>query len=729
MRKANQMKKIKSVEEKDVVTDKKLTDWPKEPSVADLKEDLLMAKPAHDEMVAKVSNWLDLRNAPRRDQAKSRESRRTQSTIQPKLVRRQAEWRYPALSEPFLSDEKTWKVGPRTFEDVQSARQNEMVLNYQFRTKMNPVRFIDHYVRAAVDEGTCIVKIGWDRETVMEKVMVPVWQYVAETDPGMMQALEQNIQLMQEDPSAFKNLPEDAQESVRYSMEAGVYATAYQVGEEEVEREKVLVNKPSLEVLDVENVYIDPSAGDDITKAKFAIITFETSKADLLKDGRYTNLNRVNWSSNDPMHHPDHASYSDMTQQFKDELRKRVVAYEYWGFYDVDGNDTLTPIVATWIGDTMIRMEENPFPDQQIPLVIVPYLPVKGSTHGEPDAELLGDNQDVIGAMMRGIIDIMAKSANGQKGIAKGALDAVNLRKFKSGEDYEFNPGSDPKYSFHTHTFNEIPNSALTMLTMQNQEAEALTGVKAFSGGMSGAAYGDVAAGIRGMLDAASKREMSILRRLAQGMSEIGRKIISMNGVFLSEEEVVSLTNEQFVTIRREDLIGEFNTQVDISTAEVEEAKSQDLGFMLQTLGNTIPWEITKGLLAEIARLKKMPLLAHQISSYNPEPDPLAQKMKELEIAKVEAEIADIRARSMLAQAKARAEMANADLKDLDFIEQETGTKHAREKDLMQAQAESNQMLEITKSILSPKQEGEMDSKNERIGAGLALHTIASKSV
>lgn len=92
------------------------------------------------------------------------------------------------------------------------------------------------------------------------------------------------------------------------------------------------------------------------------------------------------------------------------------------------------------------------------------------------------------------------------------------------------------------------------MLNLQNQEAEALTGVKSFGGGISGEAYGDVAAGIRGVLDAASKREMAILRRLAKGMEEIGTKIAAMNAAFLSEEETVRITNDEFVTVKREDL-------------------------------------------------------------------------------------------------------------------------------------------------------------------------------
>src|SRR5690606_17677020 len=101
---------------------------------------------------------------------------------------------------------------------------------------------------------------------------------------------------------------------------------------------------------------------------------------------------------------------------------------------------TLKPIVATWIGDTLIRMEENPFPDQKLPFVAIPYLPVLRELNGEPDAELLEDNQKILGAVLRGMIDLLGRSANSQKGFAKGMLDPLNRRKYENGQDYEFNP-------------------------------------------------------------------------------------------------------------------------------------------------------------------------------------------------------------------------------------------------------------------------------------------------
>ena len=112
----------------------KLTEWENEPTVLLLKEELDIAKQSHDDHVSQVKSWLDLRNVTGSVKPKTGENR---SSVQPKLVRRQAEWRYSALSEPFHTAENMFSVKPKTWEDTRAAEQNTLVLNYQFRTKIN----------------------------------------------------------------------------------------------------------------------------------------------------------------------------------------------------------------------------------------------------------------------------------------------------------------------------------------------------------------------------------------------------------------------------------------------------------------------------------------------------------------------------------------------------------------------------------------------------------------
>lgn len=689
----------------------KLTSWSKEPSPQLLRQDYESSKLAHDSQVLKINHWNDLMQVKGKAKPRKVEGR---SSIQPKLIRRQAEWRYSALTEPFLGSNKVFALTPVTWEDKAACNQNELLLNWQYRTKMNKVKFIDSYVRSTVDEGTCIVQVGWCRETRKVKKTVPVYSFYAvdPMDAATLQVLSDALNMSTADPTGYlSNVPDEIKQAVDYYNETGTPTTAEVTGSQVVEVEEVVDNRPTWDILNPNNFYVDPSCEGDFDKALYAIVSFETNKADLLKyPDRYKNLDKVNWEANTHITDTDHVSQTPSDFNFTDKLRKKVVAYEYWGFHDIHGDGAMRPIVATWIGDVMIRMEESPFPDGKLPFVIVPYLPVKRELFGEPDAELLEENQQILGAVTRGMIDSMGRSANAQQGIAKGMLDPLNRRRYDRGEDYEFNPGvAGPDRGIIEHKYPELPQSAMLMLNLQNQEAESLTGVKAFAGGVSGHSYGDVAAGIRGALDAASKREMAILRRLAQGMKEIAIKIIAMNAVFLSKEEVVRVTNEDFVTVRREDLPGNFDLEVDISTAEVDNQKAQDLAFMLQTIGPNAGMDMVKMILGEIAKLKRMPDLAHQIINFQPAPDPMAERLKELEIAKAEAEVREIDARTQEHLAKARAAQAEADQKNLDFVEQETGTKHARDLEKQAGQARGNQDLEITKALTKARKPEEKD--------------------
>lgn len=704
--------------------DIKLTDWPNEPKLSVLTGDLDQAKPAHDSHMVNVERWnnlLHVKNASKLPIVKGR------SSIQPKLIRRQAEWRYSALTEPFLGTNKLFKVAPVTFEDSRAAEQNELLLNWQFRTKINKIKFIDNYVRATADDGSSVLRVGWNRKTKMVQEEVPVFTYYAIENEEQLMQFQQAVEMAEVDPTGFQEAaPPEVKAAVEYFKETQNPTYAVQTGSDLVDVEKVLENNPTVDVLNIKNVFIDPSCEGDLGKALFVVVSFETNKAELLKSDNYIKeqIDKIDWNSNTPLATPDHKSTTPDTFQFSDDARKKVVAYEYWGYYDIDNSGSLTPFVATWIGSTCIRMQVSPFRDGKLPFVLVPFLPIKNALYGETDAELLEDNQKIVGAVSRGMIDLLGRSANGQQGFAKGMLDPLNRRRYENGQDYEFNPNISPQQGLIEHKYPELPQSGLTILALQNQEAEALTGVKSFSGGISGESYGQVAAGIRGALDAASKREMAILRRLAKGITEVGNKFIAMNAEFLSEKEVVRVTNKQFVMINRDDLVGNFDLEVDISTAEVDEAKSSDLAFMLQTIGPNMDPTVSMKLLAEIAKLKRMPELAHDLLNYKPEPSPEQQELQQLALEKARKEVQLLDADINLKMAQAQKAKADADLKDLDFVEQETGTKHERDLQKQRAQSQGNQNLEVTKALVRSRKKEEADPSIE---AAVGFNQISGK--
>lgn len=693
--------------------------WIKIPTLLELKQDQSDAKTIHDGRVKKINEWLDNLNVTGKAAPKPVPG---QSSIQPKLIRKQAEWRYAALSEPFLSTDDVFNVKPVTWEDRDAARQNELVLNHQLNTKIDKVRFIDEYVRTAVDEGTVIVQVGWAFEEEEYEADVPNIQF--QVDEDMRPMHEQLAEMKKTSPSQYvTDVPDELKEAHDIYVEDGRPISPVPLpGSRKVKKTRTLKNHPTLEVCDFRNVMIDPTAQGDIDKAGFVIKSYETCLAALKADGKtYQNLDSIQLTNNSILAAPDHApsKAADSNFNFSDDARKKFVVYQYWGKRDVHGNGLITSMVAEWVGDVLIRMEEAPFPDKGLPFIVEHYLPVRKDNYGEPDGALLEDNQKVIGAVTRGMIDIMGKSANGQTGIRKDMLDATNRRKFDQGRDYEYNATVDPRVGIYMHTYPEIPQSAQFMLQLQNMDAESLTGVKSFASGVSGASLGDVAAGIRGALDASSKRELGILRRLSNGMIKIGRKMISMNAEFLSDQEVIRVTNEEFVTVRRDDLAGSFDLKLSISTAEEDNNKAEQLAFILQTVGPNSDPELGKMILADICRLRKMPDLAQKVLTYKPQPDPVAQKLQELEIAKLEAEIAELQAKAQetlakagLVAAKTGTEGAKADNlaadtdnKTLNFVEQESGVTQERNLESQGAQARAQTQLKAMDHQLGREKE------------------------
>lgn len=701
---------------------KKLTQWKNEPTLKKLKEDYTSASSSHSNQISKINTWLDyyyVEGSAKLNIPKGK------SQVQPALIRKQAEWRFAALSEPFLSTSDLFDVSPVSHEDRKAANQNALILNNQFQTKINKVKFIDEFIRAAVTEGTAIVKLGWvleEKEVTEYEPVFTYQQFPPEALEQVQQQLDSLLQIKAQEPDTYSQVDPATREMVRVFEETQQLIYPQIAGEKEVKKIKTVKNHPEVTICDYKSIIVDPTCEGDFSKANFVIHTFTTSLSELKEAGIYSNLDIINSNVTEGTgngFNNTNGIYAMPDDQFRDGIdaftfqdkpRKKLTVYEYWGYWDIDGTGIVKPIVASWVGNVLIRLEENPYPDGELPFVIIPYLPVKNSVYGEPDGSLLQDHQKIIGAVTRGMIDLLGKSANSQTGFPKQLLDSVNRKRFMNGENYEYNPmGMAPQSAIYQHTYPEIPNSALNMIQLMNTEAEAFTGVKSFStgGGITGANLGDTAAGVRGALDAASKREMGILRRLSNGIIQIGRKIIAMNAIFLEEEEIVRITNDKFIAIRKDDLAGNFDLKLTISTAEADNAKAQELAFMLQTMGNTLDFSMSKIILSEIAKLRQMPDLAKTIDAYEPQPSPEEQQIQQLQIAKLQAEIELLQAQAKEAATKgdihtakisveqARAEnlQNEADNKALDFIHKQDGTDI--QKDLMKEQLKGDNNLKI----------------------------------
>lgn len=619
------------------------------------KEDLRSADTLRLEIVSKAEQWRnEYEGKPYGNEQEGK------SKIVSRDIKRQDEWQHASIKDPFVSDTDIIKCSPITAEDRKSAEQNQLVLNYQFTRQFTRYKFITDVIKLFYKEGTVFVKTSWDYDDEEVEEEVPV--YAADPFTG--------------EPTV--------------------------VGVELVKKLNVLVNKPNATICRLEDIYIDPTCEGSIDNAQFIIHRYESDLSSLRKAGKYKNLDKLK-GHNGADSDSSYEETDDTNFKFKDEPRKKLVVYEYWGNYDINNTGIVEPIVCTWVNDTIIQLESNPYPDQSLPFLVVANNSTPFKVYGEANAELVGDNQKITTAIKRGIIDNMANSNNAQKGIRMGALDTINEKRYLNGKNFVFN-GSTA--DFYDGSYNQLPNSVFDVLTLVNNETESMLGVKSFSGGITGSGLGSTATSARGALDAVSVRKLDIVRNLAENLIKpLMRKWMSYNSEFLQEEEVIRITNEEFIPIRRDDLKGDIDIEIEVSTAEDNAAKGQQLSFLLQTLGQGMDPGMQKLVMGQIAKLHKMPDLAKMLEEYQPQPDPYEQEMLMLELqlkkveimerqSRAEENAADLRlktANAVLAEANARDKNSTADLKDLDF----TSKMDGREEQARMAEKDHDRTTQI----------------------------------
>ena len=630
-----------------------MSDEPKRKTKSELlkafKADMTAADTLRLEAVSNRDTWRDAYNGePYGNEQNGK------SAIVSRDIKRQDEWQHASIKDPFVSDQDIIKCSPITFEDKKAAEQNELVLNYQFTRQFNRYKFITDVIKLYYSEGTVIVKTGWDYEDKVEEVEVP------------------NV------------------------MQNPITGEQVQLGTRMAKQLKVLVNKPDADICRIEDVYLDPTAEGDIKKAQFIIHRYESDISSLRKSKKYKNLKKlaVKLKASDGgigQGGDDFDPTDDTEFVFAAVARKKLTVSEYWGNYDIDNTCITKPIVATWVDDILIQLEDNPLPDQEIPFLVLANNSIPFKMYGEANAELIGDNQKITTAIKRGILDNMAGSNNAQKGIKKGALDIRNTKRFLNNKNFEYNGSAA---DFYDGNYNPIPQSVFHVLEMVNSDTDSMTGVKGFSGqgGITGAAMGSTARAAGGALDAVSVRRLDIVRNIAENLIKpLMRKWTSYNSEFLQPQEVVRITNDEFVDIRRDDLQGNIDIHIHVSTAEDNDAMAKELAFMLQTGQQTMDPGSLKLIQVELFRLKKMPELAKALEEYQPQPDPYTEQMKMLELELKKSEIRERNSRSeenavdlrlknstaALNEAKARELGTKADVNDLDFTRKADGTEHA----------------------------------------------------
>lgn len=669
------------------------------------KADYDLSKTDHDIKLAKIYKWRREYNGepyeqPNQENGKENDLANKRSRLIARDIKKYSAWLESSVLDPFVSTDSIVRCFAGTPRSTKFARCAETILNVQFCRQFNRFNFMSKAISTLLRDGICVVKTGWDimkdKRKVFYNINTPLSILGTPLEPEIP---EEQLQMIAQVDQQKAQLLQLASQPMLDELGRQIYNHEEKYKIEEVP----VINNPTAIICRNEDIYIDPTCLGDINKAQFIIHKYLTDLSTLKMDGRFKNLDKL--TENDAFNPSSYDYELETDFEFDDKTRKKYLVYEYWGNLQVDNSGIVTPMIIAWINDKVIRCEENPFPDSKPPFIVAPFLPVPFDIYGEPNGAILSDNQRIKTAIYRGIIDNMANSNNAQIGILKGELDDENRRKMLRGENFEFN--KNPANIF-VGSYNQLPTSIFNFLQLIDSESTQLTGVNTFGQGHSTDRIGNDNSS-KGVLDGGNLRKLQIVKSISENLVKpLLRKWLEYSAELLEDEQVFRLTGgESFEIIKRDDLYGQIDIDLSISTNEDNALRTNQLVFLLQTIGPNEDPNIRKMIMSEIMKLHRMPELAARIESYEPQPDPLLVAQQQLMIEKLKAEIAELQANAgkieqdgILKSAKAQSEGARAeqtraqtDKVNLDFIQQQKGMKEQADMTKLLAQLESNEKI------------------------------------
>jgi hypothetical protein len=545
----------------------------------------------------------------------------------------------PSIIEPFMTSDTLVATKPVRVGAEDIASYNSDILNYQYNNQFDKLEFITSISMILPKEGTVFVRTGWDFKESVEKKELS----------GL--GFEELQILQQTNPNDVKNVVQQKDGSFTVSLE----------------KRTTLWNKPTAVICKNESITTDPTA-HSFKDSKFITYEYEKSYSDIKKEKDiydYQPITDDMLEQAGTSRYPETAlggqraidnynSGVDHHFNFSEKSSRKVRIIEYWGEYDLDGSGTNQQIVCAWIKntDTILRLEKNPYPDNAIPFVSCQYGFEPFTVWGNSVADVLGDGQQIHTAIMRGFIDNMSLSNNGQKFFQKGAIDYVNLGKLQRGEKYvelnNLNGMTDGSY-------NQIPTSSFNVYDMITKENELLSGANSQMEGIDSATIGRTASGVNQVMGAAQRHMIVIVRIIAEMYKDMFNKWASYNTELLDDEQAFQIAGT-LSNLDKSKVSGDINIEMNINLDAMNSQKLQQINMLLQqsqTLGQAVLPMVIPLLVAEIFEGFGKYEYAKQIREYQPEPDLVQQQMQQLELQKIQMEIAKLQAEIELAQAKA----------------------------------------------------------------------------
>jgi len=574
------------------------------------KEDLETAKKAKTTIDDKITTWRDLVDG--KSLGNEVEGR---SKYVAKEAQKAVNWWIPNAIKPFMSANNIADFAPRTFDDMENAKSQNTLINYQFNNDFPKYQFLHTSLSLFATEGTIVARLGWEHEE--EEEIIPFEGFTQQqVDDLAMQGAEINI-------TDWAEVQIDPMESPIGNMTEIISKGTATIT-------TTTVSRPDAEPIKNEDFFI---IGDSIEDSDACIQRIDTNRSDLRKkdkaynkNGIYENVDQIIGTGTDTQDSGlGTARQTDLENQGQvneDDIsgRDQITIYEYYGNIDIDNDGIAEPIVCVWSGNIILKIGPNPFPDEKPPFIGTPFMPIPFSFFGNGLPHYLEDTTKVKSAIMRTFIDLMANSTNGMKHVQKGSIDVLNSRRLKEakiGTIVEWNDINGYQPEVH----NEIPNSLQQMYELFTAEGENESGITRYNQGLDAKSLNKTATGITAIMNQSQMRTWETVTRFAeQFMKPLFRKWIAYNQKFLDKSIALRVVGDQYTEVSKDDIKGNFDLTVNVAIAGSEEQKAQKVIQMLQMItpmiaSGSVPANHITKLVAELEELWGFKDLSQELAS------------------------------------------------------------------------------------------------------------------
>ena len=336
------------------------------------------------------------------------------------------EWMMPSFMKTFAGSSSAITVSPVGTEDVMKAEKLEKLLNWQFMgRRVQGFNVLYEWIKTSLIYGTSVIKVTWKDIYVKKGFDMPV---VGEAQMQDMMSSSDFIDIdgSPEDIMPGTVLSEDVlttaqNDPIMLSKIAQVNSQSYGIQPVAVQAMRVYrdvrgtkkiksYSGPQVEVISPEDFYMDPESRS-IEESQFVIHRVWRTFGELRQleqDGIYQNVDKVkDWVNKNKEEYNNHeqseryaaAGQTDPAINATDNsdqlARKKLEVFEWWGLLDLDGEGLQEPYLVVFCGESILRMEKNPYGHGQAPFeVLRPMLdPFKFTGIGMP--ELVGEFQSL----------------------------------------------------------------------------------------------------------------------------------------------------------------------------------------------------------------------------------------------------------------------------------------------------------------------------------------------